>query len=140
MKWVKANERLPDRFYKSRYTEVLIRGRHLNVKVGSQPAYGNFFQIGSLIKFEYQYGYDSNGGSGCVLEDEFDRISWLDESPSTEPNEFLLYLDKEAEWNLHLYKSHSLDPIAKARYDLLAEIKEKYLSIINNKENGTKIL
>jgi hypothetical protein len=87
LRWVKASERLPDKWQKDRHTKVLIIGKHLNVKIDRRPASGYFFQIGNYIKFDYKGGHDGDGYNGSILEDEFDRIQWLEEIPTrvTEP-------------------------------------------------------
>jgi hypothetical protein len=84
LRWVNAHERLPEKWFKQTYAKALIIGKHLNVKIDRRPAYGHFFQIGNLIKFEYQGGHDNDGYSGCILEDEFARVQWLEEVHSSD--------------------------------------------------------
>jgi hypothetical protein len=49
--------------------------------------------------------------------------------PETKPGPFLEWMDKEIEWNWHLHKSHSADPISRARAQILEEAKAKLLSL-----------
>lgn len=93
IRWVSASERLPEKWNKEIYTKVLIIGKHLNVKIDRRPAYGHFFQIGNLIKFEYQGGHDNDGYSGCILEDEFNRVQWLEETVDNGKQDILAFIE-----------------------------------------------
>lgn len=65
MKWVKANDRMPDMAFS------------VNLKIDGRPGFGKFY-VSREDKIEL--GFEATNGFGTLFHYQFDNVEWLDES------------------------------------------------------------
>lgn len=92
LRLVKASERLPDEADHWKANNLDQEGRIVLCRVESIFAIGHFFRTKNTLHFSYSYKFDNAGcwdneNNGYVAMADFDKIEWLEETPSVQPIE-----------------------------------------------------